>query len=78
MEVIRTTQVASVDLADVRLSVDELMVYEAALSYLLDRLPANELERRFGASREEIEGMRDDLRQVLAILSASTLAQSLP
>lgn len=53
-------------LAEVRVSVDELMLYEAALSYLLESLEASELERRFGATRDEIEGMHDDLREALA------------
>jgi hypothetical protein len=44
---------------------DEMAVYEAALSYALDTLDESEIERRFGASVDEVEGMRDDLREVL-------------
>jgi hypothetical protein len=35
-------------------------MYEAALAYVPDSLDAEEIERRFGASTDEIEGMRDD------------------
>jgi hypothetical protein len=38
---------------------------QAALSYALDSLDESEIERRFGASIDEIEGMRDDLREIL-------------
>ncbi len=65
MEVISKDKVASVELTDVRVSEDELAVYEAALSYVLDVLEAPDVEHRFGASRDEIEGMRDDLREAL-------------
>jgi hypothetical protein len=77
MEIIQIAQVASVDLAEVRVSADELIAYEAALSYLLDTLPAQELERRLGASRDEIEGIREDLRHALAACGASTLQPTL-
>ena len=66
MEVINNNKVASVLLAEVRVSADELALYEAALSHLLDDLEMSELEGRFGATRDEIEGMRDDLREALA------------
>lgn len=72
MEVINKDKAASVVLAEVRVSADELMVYEAALSYLLDRLKASEVERLFGAKEDEIEGIRDDLREALAECSESS------
>lgn len=50
---------------DARVSEDEVAIYEAALGYVLDSLDAEEIERRFGASTDEIEGMRDDLRDAL-------------
>lgn len=40
-------------------------MYEAASSYTLDLLDESEIERRCGASIDEIEGMRDGLREVL-------------
>jgi len=66
MEAINKEKVASVALVQARVSEDELAVYEAALSYALDTLDETEIEHRFGASVDEIEGMRDDLREVLA------------
>jgi hypothetical protein len=66
MEAINKETVASVALVQAKVSEDELAAYEAALSYALDTLDESEIERRFGASVDEIEGMRDDLREVLA------------
>lgn len=65
MEAINKETVASVALLQAKVSEDELAAYEAALSYALDTLDESEIERRFGASVDEIEGMRDDLREVL-------------
>ena len=65
MEAITKEKVASVAIVKARVSEDELAVYEAALKYALDTLDEVEIESRFGASVEEIEGMRDDLRAVL-------------
>jgi hypothetical protein len=65
MEAINKEKIASVALVEARVSEDELAAYEVALSYALDALDEVEIERRFGASVEEIEGMRDDLRAVL-------------
>jgi hypothetical protein len=42
-----------------------LAAYEAALSYALNTLAELEIKRRFSASIDEIEGMYDDLREVL-------------
>lgn len=66
MEEINREKVASVALVQAKVSEDELAVYEAALSYALDTLDEREIEHRFGASVDEVEGMRDDLRTVLA------------
>ena len=52
-------------IVEARVSEDELAVYEAAISYALDSLNGAEIESRFGASVEELEGMRDDLRAAL-------------
>ena len=65
MEAITKEKVASVAMVKARVSEDELAVYEAALNYALDTLDEAEIERLFGASIDEIEGMRDDLRSVL-------------
>ncbi len=71
MELLNKERVASVDLVEARISEDELGVYEAALVYVLDSLDSQEIERRFGASVDEIEGMRDDLRDALAVRGAT-------
>ena len=65
METISKENIASVALVQAKVSEDELAVYEAALSYALDTLDESEIEHRFGASVDEIEGMRDDLREIL-------------
>ena len=77
MDAINKENVASVQLIDARLSEDELSVYEASLSYVLATLDAEEIEQRFGATRDEIEGMRDDLRQMLPESVASPMAETL-
>ncbi len=66
MKTLRKEVVASVVVLDVRISEDELTVCESALSYALERLGAAEIERRFGATRDEVEGIRDDLREALS------------
>jgi uncharacterized small protein (DUF1192 family) len=65
MEAITKETVASVAIVEARVSEDELAVYEAALNYALDTLGLAEIESRLGASVDEIEGMRDDLRTIL-------------
>lgn len=65
MEVIGTEKAASVVLLRVSVSEDEMGVYEAALNYALERLDERTIAHRFGASRDEVEGMRDDLRDCL-------------
>jgi hypothetical protein len=65
MEAINKETIASVALVQAKVSEDELAVYEAALSYALDTLGEPEIERRFGASVDEIKGMSDDLREIL-------------
>ena len=72
MEAITKEKVAAVAIVEARVSEDELAVYEAALNYALDTLDEAEIESRFGASIDEIEGMRDDLRAVLEPHSEAT------
>jgi hypothetical protein len=71
MEIISKKSIASVELAEVRASLDEITTYEAALSYLLAALSAEEIEQQIGASRDEVEGMCDDLRQIISVLQTS-------
>jgi len=39
---------------------------EEAITYALGSLSDGDIEERFGASRDELEGTRDDLREALA------------
>ena len=66
MEVMNKERIAAVTVIDATVSEDEIALYEAALGYVLDSLDAEAIEVRFGASTDEIEGMRDDLRDALA------------
>ena len=65
MEALRREVIASVELVEVRISEDELAVLEAALSYFLEF--GKEINRRLGARRDEVEGIRDDLREILSL-----------
>jgi hypothetical protein len=65
MKALRKEVVASVGLVETKISQDELALLEAALSYVLDTLGDAEIERRLGATRDEVEGIRDDLRGAL-------------
>lgn len=68
MKILHKEVVASVGLVEVRISEDELAVLEAALSYILDTL-GKEVNRRLGAKRDEVEGIRADLREALCVRS---------
>jgi hypothetical protein len=74
MEVNSKDRIASVELLNVTASEDEIAVYEAGLSLALATLDAAEIEQRLGATREEVEALRDDLRQALACQETPTLA----
>ncbi len=58
----------SVRLLTIQASEDELAVPLAALNYLLDHSDDATLERVCGAYRDEVEGIRDDLMDLLAAL----------
>jgi hypothetical protein len=66
MKTLRKEIVASVCLVEAEISEDELAVCESALNYVLDKLGDAEIERQLGATRDEIEGVRDDLRDALS------------
>jgi uncharacterized small protein (DUF1192 family) len=74
MEVNGKERIASVELFNVKVSEDEINAYEAALAYVLDTLDAEEIEQRLGATREEVEALRDDLRKVTESHESPTLA----
>ena len=56
---------ASVALAHVRISEDELEVYEATLNYVLEVMSPDEIETRLGGDVDLLEGMRDDISAIL-------------
>ncbi len=64
MEVINTKKIASVDLAEVLVSADEIGVYQTALGLVLTQMSEREIENKFGATRDEIEGILEDLQLV--------------
>ncbi|PYS77110.1 MAG: hypothetical protein DMF66_11065 [Acidobacteria bacterium] len=66
MKILHKEVVASVRLVEIRMSEDELAVLEATLSYILDTL-GKEINRRLGAKRDEVEGIRDELREALCV-----------
>ena len=59
---------SSVRLLTLELSEDELAVLLASLEYFLDHADEAALKAITGAERDEIEGIRDDMAQLLAIL----------
>ena len=63
MKILKTKSVASVELAEVEVSIDELQVFEAALNYATKTLTDTEIERIFGASKDELEGIIEDLEK---------------
>ncbi len=64
MEVINTKKIASVELAEVLVSADEIGVYQTALDLVLSQMSEREIENKFGATRDEIEGILEDLQLV--------------
>ena len=63
MKVVKTKSIASVELAEVEISIDELQVFEAALNYATKTLTNAEIERIFGASKDELEGISEDIEK---------------
>jgi len=63
MEVIQTKKIVSANLAEVLVSADEIGVYLSALDLALTRLSDEEIENYFGATRNELEGILEDLKQ---------------
>lgn len=73
MEVIQTKKIASVELAEVLVSTDEIEVYEKALDLILSQMSEQEIENQFGATRDEIEGILEDLRLASKICSENQM-----
>jgi len=71
MEVKNTNSIASINFAEVKMSVDELEVF-AALSYALEKLSDKEIELKFGATKDEIEGICEDVRETISIFQTKS------
>jgi hypothetical protein len=56
-----------VRLLTIEVSEDELELFVASLNHILDHCDDKTLELTCGAYRDEIEGIRDDLAQLLAV-----------
>ena len=65
MEIIKHTEIASVNVFDIRVSEDEIDVYEAALSYLLKTLQESQIRELLGCTTDELERIRRDLHHLL-------------
>lgn len=61
MEVLHTEDMASVTLFTVKLSESEVQAYEACLSYVLDHLSPEAIEKCTDHARDELEEDRDEL-----------------
>lgn len=73
MEVINTKKIISVELAEVLVSSDEIKVYQTALELALAKMTEQEIENKFGATRDEIEGILEDLRQAAKTCSENQM-----
>ena len=62
---------SSVRLLTLELSEDEVAVLLASVEYFLEHADEAALELIAGAERSEIEGTRDDMAELLAILQPS-------
>ncbi len=63
MKILKTKSIASVELVEVEVSIDELQVFEAALNYTAKHLDKKEIEKIFGASKDELEGIIEDVER---------------
>jgi hypothetical protein len=77
MKVLKTKSIASVELAEIEISLDELQVFEIALSYATKNLDENEIERLFGASKDELEGLGEDVENASAKCKEQNLESAL-
>lgn len=77
MKILKTKSVASVELAEVEISIDELQVFEAALNYAIKTLDEKEIERIFGASKDELEGIIEDVEKASIICKEHSLEHAL-
>lgn len=62
MEVIQTKKIVSAHLAEVLVSAEEIEVYLTAVDLALTKLSDEEIENHFNATRNELEGILEDLK----------------
>lgn len=67
MEILNIGSVASIDFSDVRMSIDELQVFEAVLSHALETFSDEEIETKLGATRDEVEGIGEDVGNAISV-----------
>ena len=65
MKLHQQKEIADVFLFDVEVSESELEVYQQCLEYVLAHLDPKRVEDEFGAYPDEIEGMLEDIREIL-------------
>jgi hypothetical protein len=61
MEILATEDVASVTLFTLKISESEMQAYESCIAYVLDRLPAHEIEILTGHTRDELKDVHHEL-----------------
>ncbi|MCI0694357.1 hypothetical protein L0337_20410 [candidate division KSB1 bacterium] len=65
MKLHKQKEIADVFLFDVEVSESELEVYQQCMEYILAHLETKRIEEEFGAYPDEIEGMLEDIRDIL-------------
>lgn len=73
MEVMNIGSIASIDFAEVRISIDELEALEAAFAYASKNLSSADIESKLGATQDEVNGIDEDLRTTMALAKAKTV-----
>jgi hypothetical protein len=62
MEVIQTKKIASLNLAELLVSADEIGIYLSAVDLALTALSDEEIQNRFDITREVLNGILEDLK----------------
>ncbi len=75
MELLKLSNCASVGIAEIRVSVDELAVLDATLRFAIENLGKLELSDYFGATREEIEAIRYDVKYILGLTEQAKISE---
>jgi hypothetical protein len=65
MKLSKQKEIADVFLFDVEVSESELETYQQCLEFVLKNMGAKRIEEEFGAYPDEIEGMLEDIRDIL-------------